>query len=134
MSKLVYLQTLQISNRRVDYCINKKSSNGLCSPDKRGHATLNSTTSAAEENIKQFLEKIPKFKSHYSESNKLYFSPDLTKSKLYELYKEAQQDANLRSVSKPIFLQHFHMYNIGIYLPKSDTCQFCDLQYITASS
>ena len=32
-------------------------------PEKGGHVTPNMTASAAEENIKQFLEKIPKFKS-----------------------------------------------------------------------
>ena len=122
--KAVFLKTLAISNHRLDYCLNLKSKDGMCSPDKRGKHSSNKTSEVKINRIRNFLEKFPKYKSHYSNSEKIYFSPHLSKQKLYELY-EKDVSADYR-VSFPIFNKCFSEYNIGFYVPRTDTCLTCD--------
>ena len=123
--KLVYLNTLGISNTRVDYAL-KKCKLGISSPDKRGMHPSNRTSLDQISNIREFLDKVAKYKSHYSTSQKQYFSPDLNKRKLYQKYKEHQQDSSRKCVSSPVFCKVLSAYNVGFYLPKTDTCQQCD--------
>ena len=117
---------MNISNCRLNYCINKKSNAGQISPDKRGKTTPNKTTALLIRRIVEFLDKIPKYKSHYSDSKKQYFSPDLNRQKLYDMYKENQQTAGRSFCSKPVFCKELSSYNIGFYVPKTDTCLICD--------
>lgn len=124
--KLVYLNTLGVSNKRVDYCLNQKMKSGLSSPDKRGKVTPNKTSENIKERIKNFLDDILKYKSHYTNSDKLYFSPDLSRKILFNFYKEREIQNIHKLVSQPVFNNIFATYNIGLYVPKTDTCQFCD--------
>ena len=123
---MVFLQTLGITNGRMSYCITKKAQQNICSPDKRGSVTPNRTSDAKIKEIHSFLDSIPKFRSHYSNNNKLYFKEDLSRIMLYEEYKKKQLKNQKIAVSKPVFYRAFKQYNIGIYVPRSDTCQICD--------
>ena len=124
--KAVFLHTLGISNGRMSYCITKKAPNNICSPDKRGTVTPNKTSGLKIKEIYDFLNSIPKYTSHYSNNDKLYFSENLTRTKLFEEYKKKQSEKSKEAVSKPVFYRVFKQYNIGIYVPKTDTCQLCD--------
>ena len=97
----VFLATLAINHMRVDYCLNHMNINGLCSPDRRGGATLNKITTELTEAVRKFLQKFPKFKSHYSDSDRIYFHPDLTVKSLHEIYKE-QIETGKKAVSLSI--------------------------------
>lgn len=131
--KTVFLNTLGITNKRLDYCLNKKSSSKFCSPDKRGKITPNKTSNSKTKHIREFLDSIPKYKSHYTQSDKVYFHEDLTRPMMYQKYKEREDENCRQSVSKPIFYKVFKQYNIGIYVPKTDTCQQCDAGAIKLS-
>lgn len=123
--KEVYLKTLGIKNTRVDYCLNVKSKSGMCSPDKRGkQPSVNKTSTTKIEKVKKFLKDMPKFQSHYSESEREYFHPDLTRKKIYTLYKETfPEDVQ---VKYKIFESVLKELNIKIYVPRTDTCKTCD--------
>ena len=129
--KGTFLKTLGISNKRLDYSLRNKSKNGMASPDKRGkHPSCNKTSQQDFDYAKKFLESFPKYTSHYSSSEKQYFSPDLDASKLYEIYiEQISEMPNFSSVmplSKRIFSRVLKEYKIGFYVPKSDTCKQCD--------
>lgn len=122
----VFIGTLSITTQRLHYCITKKVQQNICSPDKRGKCTPNKTSNTKILEIREFLDSIPKYTSHYTKNEKLYFKEDLTKVKLFEEYKKKQGEECKISVSKPVFYRIFNEYNIGIYVPKTDTCQVCD--------
>ena len=53
--KDVFLKTLQITDGRVDYCLNRKTSNGACSPDKLGSSSKNKTSAEKKQLVSDFL-------------------------------------------------------------------------------
>ena len=74
---------------RIAYALKKKNQDGVASPDKRGKKIPgNKLSLACRENIKTFLDKFPKYKSPDKDTEKIYLSPELTFTKLYEKYKE----------------------------------------------
>lgn len=109
---------------RVDYAVSKKNLRGTSSPDKRGR---NSPSNKISEDliilVQNFLNNFPKFSSHYSESAKLYFAPDLNIQKLLELFREKYPAKN---ISYFLFRREVGKYNVGFYVPKKDTCSHCD--------
>ncbi|KAF2363661.1 hypothetical protein FHG87_005576 [Trinorchestia longiramus] len=123
--KLVYLKTLGISSGRINYCLNIKTHEGSCAPDKRGRRRApNNTPECKLEEAKAFLDSLPKFQSHYSPSDRKYFHPDLTTTKLYELYCEKLSPGI--PLHRRIFLRVLKKYNVPFYLPKAEICQTCD--------
>ena len=60
----------------------------MISPDKRGKTKTSrfKNKELVVTHIKQFLSKFPKYKSHYSPSEKIYFHPNLTLKEIYEIY------------------------------------------------
>lgn len=78
--KETFLSTLGISSGRINYALNRKSKGGTISPDRRGGNPVNKTPQTTILKINHFLNKFPKFKSHYSKSEKTYFHPELTTS------------------------------------------------------
>ena len=127
--KYVFLKTLQVTGGRVDYCLNKKVSNGACSPDQRGSCAKNKISLEKKRHVIDFLESLPKYKSPYGNSGKVYFNPDLTKEKLFSLYTEWVIPE--LKVSRTIFEKIFKEYNISIYINRMETCKYCD-EYLMA--
>ena len=123
--KEVYLNTLGISNNRVNYTL-KKVENGICPPDKRGKTHHNKAPNKNLDNIKIFLSKIPKYRSHYSNSSRQYLSPDLNKKNLYDMYTLHEFEAHRIPARLPVFNKILFSYDIAFYCPKTDTCQSCD--------
>jgi hypothetical protein len=92
--KKVLAASLGISPMRLDYIRTKKTrATGIISPDKRGKKNpANKTHSDIISAMKNFLDSIPKYSSHYSNNNRTYFHPDLTKKKLHELFCDGHPD------------------------------------------
>ena len=121
--KTVNLSTLGSSNKRVDYCLNKKGKQGICSPDKRGKATPNKTSESTIIDFRDFLNDHIIFSSHYCSSNQKYFPPGTTINQLHTDYLSTRPNSK---VSLTIFKKVFASVNIKIYQPKTDTCKTCD--------
>jgi len=82
--------------------------------------------------IHQFIDQLPKYKSHYSSnSTQLYLNPDLTIRELFKLFKEKNPDAPM---SETTFRSEFNALNIKIYKPAVDTCVTCDAHQNSTSN
>ena len=122
--KNVFMKTLSITRSRIAYLFNTKNKHSIVSPDKRGKSIpVNKTNEETISRITKFLNDIPKFTSHYSSSERLYFHPTLTWKKIFEQY--CLENPN-HCVSFYIFKREIEKYNVKIYLPKKDTCSQCD--------
>ena len=126
----VYAGTLGITRSRIGYCINKKVQNSskVIFSDKRGSKKIssNSKYDQAVASIKDFLDKFPKYRSHYSSSENIYFHPSLTHKKIYELYENDESIPKKSKVKKTFFYKVFKIYNIAIYINRNDKCLQCD--------
>ena len=124
--KTVFLSTLGISNQRLHYCVTKKVNQNLCSPDKRGRFTREKNPDDKCLEVETFLDSIPKYNCHFIEDDKLFFMEEVTKTILFNEYKKKQIEKGSVGVTKSFFCKLFNQYNVGIYAPKTDSCQFCD--------
>lgn len=118
-----FLSTLGIAQKRVDYAIRNKQCHGLCTPDLRGsYKRTGIETSLIE--VHNFLDSLPHYKTHYSDTNSLYFSPQLNKKTAYELYKSSA--SNTSSVGEKKFMSILKNYKVKFHTPRTDTCRRCD--------
>lgn len=102
----------------------KNNCNSLISPDKRGkHVPSTKLTEETLSKVTEFLDSIPKYRSHYCTNNKLYFHPQASQQKLFSYFKELNPNTKI-SIFK--FSEIFKKYNVKIYVPKKDTCARCD--------
>jgi hypothetical protein len=125
--KRVFCGILGISFGRLNYILKKKKNvptGAPVSPDKRGkHTPHNKLSNFIHNKIDVFLAEFPKYKSHYSESNKVYFDSSYNTKKLYNIFIDINPGTK---VSLQIFRKHVKKYNVGFYVPKKDTCAKCD--------
>jgi hypothetical protein len=122
--KAVYAATYGLSYNRIVYVLDNKTKSGTVSPDKRGRKTpANKIPDETLQLIVRFLDDFPKYKSHYTSSDRIYFHPQVTMKKLLQLFLEAHPQ---HRVSMFVFRKLFHQYNVSIYIPKKDTCSVCD--------
>ncbi|KAF6207360.1 hypothetical protein GE061_018601 [Apolygus lucorum] len=126
-----FMDTFKISNKRIQN-LQQKLKSGETSPrDQRGrylnhpHAKLRIFRRLVIEHIKKF----PRQESHYSRSTttKMYLSPDLNLTKMYNSFKHDHPEA---TISKTLYRQIFKTFNLAFGQPRSDTCKQCDLLYI----
>jgi len=123
----VFCSTLDINHMRVDYVLRHKNKFGIASPDKRGAKTPNKIPTSMLNDLENFLNQFPKYESHYSNSKRIYFDSRLTRKKIHQLFLEYQFENNRHcKMSYMAFCKEFNNYNVGIYVPKSDTCHVCD--------
>ncbi|XP_018021044.1 uncharacterized protein LOC108677334 [Hyalella azteca] len=124
--KKVLASSLGISPMRLDYIRVKKTlASGMISPDKRGKKNpANKTHPEVISSINVFLDKIPKYSSQYSNKNRSYFHPELTKKKLHELFCNENPG---KTVGYGTFAKIFRAYEVPIYKPLKDTCAKCEL-------
>lgn len=125
---------LQSSKGRLNNIVSKKIK-GIRVPerDKRGkHVNrLNKISDAAIQTVRNHIDSIPKYQSHYSRQenmNKVYLDHNMTIASLYsERYVPWCRDAGIEPVKEHTYRKIFcTQYNIGFKLPKSDTCKTCD--------
>ena len=124
----VYLCTLGLSKKRVHYCVKIKAKGScLVSPDKRGkHSKTKWNTPTIRNHVKEFIKRFPKYRSHYSDSQKIYFHPDLNFTKIYDIYSKDASIPNEQKFKESSFRTEFKKYNLAIYMNKKDTCLSCD--------
>lgn len=129
----MFINTLNVSLKKIRVVIAKKSStgSGVCLTDGRGHH-LNHIKAPDEDKdiIRNHIKMFPVNNSHYSRndtSRKYFLNPDLSVSKMYQLYKThcAENNHNIFSefMYRKIFVGEF---NLAFKKPSNDTCQLCD--------
>ncbi|CAF4946988.1 unnamed protein product [Pieris macdunnoughi] len=130
--KKFFLNTLAISETVVRNAI-KKSTHGFVQEDRRGrHPPPNKTAEAIKESIRNHIDMIPKYESHYSRNRtkRLYLGSHLNIEKLYALYVEFCAEKNIpkENVAKAWLYRHIfkNEYNLGFNPPANDTCDDCD--------
>ncbi|CAG9838458.1 unnamed protein product [Diabrotica balteata] len=129
--KKFFLKTLCISHGPVDHALKGKNQNGLFNmKDKRGkHAPYNKTPDILVQKVKEHIESFPTMESHYcrKSSNRLYLDPNLSISKMFELYMEQckrRDEAHVTEITyRRIFGKH---YNMSFFNPKKDQCAICN--------
>lgn len=125
---------LQKSKGRLNNIVSKKiRGTPVPEKDKRGrHSNRpNQISDQQKQSVRQHIDLIPKYQSHYSRAEnlgKVYLNCDMTISRLYsEYYVPWCQQQHIKPVLEHTYRQIFCTeYNIGFKLPKSDTCKTCD--------
>lgn len=105
--KKVFRNTLQVSDGGIDRALKGSSETGVIKPDARGKHTPTNKRSDDDVNfIVDFLNSIPRYKSHYTRvhnPNKEFFPPGLNKTKLYGLYTSKCSEESKKPVSPFVF-------------------------------
>lgn len=134
----------------VERLVNQAKNNVVSPVDKRGKHChrVNKMPQSINVQIDTHIKSFPARESHYSRKDNndvTYLSPDLSLSKIYNMYLEKHESdysvaRHLDPTAKPIvkyayFSNRFSTnFNIHFSSPRSDTCQTCDqIQNITKS-
>lgn len=127
--KQFFLQTLDISSKKVRTALNKKQESGVVSEDKRGqNPAPNRIPEEKREVVRSHIKSVPVVSSHYCRktTKRQYLPPGLSEKRLYSDYLEYCKDKDSNPVSfhfyKYIFTSEF---NYGFHRPKKDQCDFC---------
>ena len=80
-----FTSTLGIAQKRIDYAMRMKQVDGFCGQDLRGLYERKENDASLQQ-VHNFLDSLPHYKTHYSHTDCLYFSPELNKTTAYELY------------------------------------------------
>ncbi|KAJ0177334.1 hypothetical protein K1T71_007343 [Dendrolimus kikuchii] len=123
--KKAFLITLGISQSRIDVALNKFREQAPID-DKRGVKSGGRNAIDEEQllQIKQFIESLPKYSSHYCRASATFLAPNLNLSIIYDLYKEKYE----KYVSFSRFRLSFYKdFNLRFKKPQKDTCLRCDL-------
>lgn len=79
--------------------------------------------------VKNFINKFPKYESHYTlhkSTNRMFLAPDLSLPKLISLYKE--DTPHSEQVSNFMFRKVFNeQFNLSFHAPITDSCKKCDI-------
>lgn len=99
-----FFKCLQATPYRIFSALKSIKSN-TAAVDKRGKgSSANKRSTALLENVRQFIDRIPKYESHYSRSNtqRKYLHHSLNLATLYKEYK-SNRDPEKKSVSVSMF-------------------------------
>jgi len=124
-----FCATFSVSKTIINDALFNRSSNGsYYGRDKRkGKPAHNATPTNKVNNVRRFLNEIPKVPSHYcrKRSSRLYLPLDLSIANLYEIYSKKE---NSEAVNMNVFRRIFKEFEppLAIFLPKKDQCTVCN--------
>lgn len=124
-----YLKCLQITSTRIFNALKSETKNPSAAENRGKCPPSNKTKDVDKVAVRQFIDCIPKYESHYGRSSteKKYLHHHLNMSKLYNEYKDNQQMKNQSHVSQYIFREIFNTeYNLSFKRRHTDTCKTCD--------
>jgi len=118
-----------VTRGKIDLLIQKKKfsdSGTLQQLDNRGRHEPHNKMTEEKEEMRNHIEKYPKYQSHYSRrhTNKFYLQCHLNIKKLYEEYK-LEKNGN-KCGSYDLFKEVFNKTGYKFKKPKLDTCKTCD--------
>lgn len=127
--KSCFLKIFGESRKFLETVVHKKRATptGIIQLDARGTANKNEDSEILRNSVKEFLAKIPCYKSHYTrrDCDKNFLSPHHTITSLHGEYLKASSGGN-NNASYRVFCEVFHSLNLCIKKPKIDTCATCD--------
>lgn len=126
----MFLNTLDIGDKKVRYLAEKTVANGgICPDDMRAENRKAYCLTEHELHvIKQHIMSFPSSESHYSRerSSKKFLSSDLSVAKMYELYIEQCMELKTHVVHYNTYRKVFRSLNLSFRKPRIDTCNTCD--------
>ncbi|XP_062529653.1 uncharacterized protein LOC134200558 [Bombyx mori] len=130
--KTFFMKTLDISDRAIRTVKSKIDEHGILAQDLRGHHSNHVRVDEELLNdIKQFIDAIPRIESHYIRqySTREYIDGGKTISDLFRDFKENQNQNNKAAGKYCTFYKVFTQdYNISFFRPRKDQCDLC-MQY-----
>ncbi|CAH2087382.1 unnamed protein product [Euphydryas editha] len=94
--KEFFKKVFAVSDGRITRVLKTKLSIPTPPIDKRGkHVPVNKTTEEKVQNVKTFIDKFPKYESHYTlhkSMNRRFLAPDLSLPKMYSMYCDDTSD------------------------------------------
>lgn len=131
--KLMFLNTLSISNTVVVNVLKNIEPGGIVKTDQRGKQTpVNKTHDDTVESVVRHISSFPNYSSHYTreKSDMKYLGPHLNIEKMYELYVEDcnENDFNPLLIAKKwLYYDVFNKkFKLNFKPPEIDTCDTCD--------
>ncbi|XP_038218959.1 uncharacterized protein LOC119837446 [Zerene cesonia] len=125
--KSFFKNTYAVSDGRINRLLKNKASVSTPPLDRRGHSvSANKTPDNKIQQIKEFINSIPSYESHYSlhkSVNRKYLAPDLNLSILYSLYTEKVSNLTSKFIFSKVFNEEF---NLSFHAPITDSCKRCD--------
>ncbi|ESO92470.1 hypothetical protein LOTGIDRAFT_175701 [Lottia gigantea] len=136
--KQFYLDTLDISQTRIQTFHEKDERGNIRYSDKRGaHSCKNIiNTEPQKEIIRNHIKSFPTIPSHYCRANskRQYLEPGLTVQKMYNLYVDNCNRDEIKPLKLYVYRDIFNLeFNIGFHVPKKDKCDTCE-KYIILTS
>lgn len=124
-----FMKCLKVSADRVRRALSSAVHNQPGTEKRGKHIPRNKTSDADKQGVRDFIDRFPKYESHYGRScsQRKYLHHNLSLKKLYDKYKEEHEFKNLKFVSRNIFRQIFnHDFNLSFKRRHTDTCRTCD--------
>lgn len=126
--RLFFLNTLNVSKRRIYYCFENLSDKETGCPRamKRGKNVKRVTPPEKLNEVRNHIKSFAVVDSHYCRANtqKQYLEAHLNLSKMYQLYLEDTNQPVTLAVYRNVFNNEF---NISFFKPKKDLCDKCFL-------
>ena len=124
--KTMFLNTLAISEKVMRTAVNKRTSDGVILPDKRGgrYENLKEKDEVVRAAVLAHINKFPKMESHFcrKSTSKEYLHPDLNIKKMFYLYKEENEQPKC---SYHTYRRVFKSLHVSFHHPKKDQCSLC---------
>ncbi|XP_012940161.1 uncharacterized protein LOC106012278 [Aplysia californica] len=124
-----FLATLSISEKFVRVVLSKITETGVVEEDKRGGRQSEQMKTREEQNrdkISRHIDRFSRVESHYcrASSSKEYLSPDLTLSKMYDMYVKENSCNDIPSFHT--YRRVFKTKSLAFHSPKKDQCSLCN--------
>ena len=126
--KNMFLATLCVGKKTVEYNLQKRKGRQIPLQDQRGRSK--STCAASDDDIafiNSHIDSFPRVESHYcrKSSGREYLGIDLNISKMYNLYRGKCQDSQRHPLCMSVYRAQFKKFNLAFHKPKKDQCSAC---------
>lgn len=132
-----FMNCIQVTSGRIHPAINTARKNPSAKERRGTQPSANKTKEEDKLAVRQFIESIPAYESHYGRSSteKKYLNPNLNIITLYREYESVMRFRQRNPVSLHIFRTIFNTeFNLAFKRRHTDTCRTCDEYKIQISS
>ena len=131
--KFVFLNTLGISDGRMNRILaNKRNNGGVAQGDRRGKYCHSKQKIPSDKvaGVEAHIRSFPVNVSHYTRSHseaRQYLSPNLSINAMYRLYVQKCEEDGSEPVKGSMYRHIFNTkFNLSFHSPWKDTCKKCD--------